>query len=186
MNWRGVPNSTAATRTLTLTGHDEEAYRYQVRAFGRAGGGTASNAQQIDLLPDMPDNFQGLLSVTSTSQANLTWDDPGDPSITAYEYRIAAGDLAAIAGDGQVTLKWASPGDNTITGWEYRQKVGQGNYGSLDEHPEQQGLHHVYTVTGLDNNKTYSFRVRALKPNAETPLAAVDRWRLGNVGATGR
>ena len=57
--WSGVPASTGATRTLTVTGLDGPAFRYQVRARNVGGGGTWSAARQIELVPETPDNLQG-------------------------------------------------------------------------------------------------------------------------------
>ena len=82
-------------------------------------------------------------------------------------------------------LKWADPGDGAITGWQYRRKEGTQPYGAWQNIQNSDASTTSHTVTGLTNNTTYSFRVRALKPNADTPGVAVDRWRLGNVGANG-
>ncbi len=73
--------------------------------------------------------------------------------------------LSALGGDAQVTLSWNDPNDSTITGYEFQQKEGSGTFGSwmtILTSGYGQANTTGYTVTGLDNGKTYTFRIRAV------------------------
>ena len=73
--------------------------------------------------------------------------------------------LSALGGDAQVTLSWNDPNDSTITAYKFQQKEGSGTFGSWMTIPTSgygQANTTGYTVTGLDNGKTYTFRIRAV------------------------
>ena len=71
--------------------------------------------------------------------------------------------LTAVAGDEQVQLSWRYSGSQTsITGFQYQQKTG-GDFG--DDWTDITGSTAVtrsHIVTGLTNDTTYTFRVRAV------------------------
>ncbi len=69
--------------------------------------------------------------------------------------------FSATEGDGQATLAWTDPSDSAITKWQYRQKAGSGSYGNWTDVPSSSATTTSYTVTGLTNNTTYAFEVRA-------------------------
>ncbi len=75
----------------------------------------------------------------------------------------------AVAGHGQVTLSWRAPSDDggsPIVGYEYTYAVGPGNaevdVGVWYPIPGSTGSTTSYTVTGLQNGKTYLFKLRAV------------------------
>ena len=73
--------------------------------------------------------------------------------------------LSALGRDAQVTLSWNDPNDSTIIGYKFQQKEGSGTFGSWMTIPTSgygQAYTTGYTVTGLDNGKTYTFRIRAV------------------------
>ena len=72
------------------------------------------------------------------------------------------GGLTAAVGDRSVTLMWNDPNDSSITGYEYQQKVGAGQYGSWQAMSQSDSSTVEYTVTGLANGTTYTFRIKAL------------------------
>ena len=69
--------------------------------------------------------------------------------------------LAATPGDAQVTLSWNDPSDASITGYQYQQTVG----GTTSEWAAISGSDAettTHAVTGLTNDVSYSFAVRAV------------------------
>ena len=184
-SWQRATGSDGASTSYTAAGLSGEVQRFQVRAVNVAGKGAASNARNVTLLPDRPLNFSGAPSRISDFQATLSWTDPNDPSISKYQYRLMEGILAVVVADSKATLYWLNPNDSAITGWQYRQKAGQGSYEAWTNIPNSTASTTSYVVTGLDNGTTYTFQVRAVKPNVLTPLLPVGRWAIGNVGAAG-
>ena len=59
-----------------------------------------------------------------------------------------------------MALAWTDPGNDTITGWQYAQKT-TGNYGPWKAVPGSVATTTAYTVTGLDNDTAYTFKLRA-------------------------
>ena len=77
--------------------------------------------------------------------------------------------LTAEAGDGQVTLTWDAM--SGVTGWEYQQ--------DSDGVWRNAGDGTSYTVTGLTNGRTYSFRVRAVNDNGPGSAIVTATWSQG-------
>ncbi len=72
--------------------------------------------------------------------------------------------VTATGGNRHVVLSWTKPA-GTITGWQYRQSKGAGNWGDWTDIPSSSATTTSHTVTGLDNDAEYRFRIRA-KNNA--------------------
>ena len=72
--------------------------------------------------------------------------------------------LTASAGNGRVTLEWLPPlSSSTIAldRYQYRQKAGTAAFGSWTDIPDSGPNTRSYTVTGLTNETTYTFKVQA-------------------------
>ena len=188
--WQRVADSDDTTVEHEVDGQVGAVMRFQVRAVNVAGKGAASNAREVTLLPARPVDFNGDPSDVSNFQVTLTWDDPDDESISKYQYRSMEGTLAVVVADKQATLYWTNPNDSAITGWQYRQKSkpaddNYGDYGAWTNipcvSPCTVRTQNSYTVTGLTNTTEYTFQVRAVKPNALTPLPSVGQWAIGNI-----
>ena len=79
--------------------------------------------------------------------------------------------LTATAGDGLVVLAWDNPRDSSIIRWEYQRKEARTDifpgtdYGDpivIDKSGESGFRHTVRVSSGLENGRTYAFKVRAV------------------------
>ena len=83
--------------------------------------------------------------------------------------------LTATAGDTQVTLAWTDPEDSSITGWQLRQRKGRGSWGEWTDIADSDAETTSHTVTGLDNDTEYGFRLRAENATGAGAQSAVVR-----------
>ena len=72
-------------------------------------------------------------------------------------------------GNTQVRLRWTGPADPTITAWQYTYKLQGGDYRDWEAVPEGGADTRRYTVTGLQNNRTYKFKIRAVNGTGPGP-----------------
>ena len=99
--------------------------------------------------------------------------DEGGPSPEAVvDTRPLAPTLTAMAGDEEVVLDWAkNSGDGaTATAWQYQYKT-TGGYGAWTTVPAATDATRAYTVTGLDNDTVYTFKVRAVNDAGPGPAS---------------
>ena len=83
-------------------------------------------------------------------------------SVTIIGQAAAPDSFTAVAGDEQVWLGWRSPADFTISRYEYQQKTG-GDFGDdWTSIPGSRSGTTFHIVTGLTNDTSYTFRVRAV------------------------
>ncbi len=76
---------TAATTYTDDTVSAETRYTYRIKAINGAGTSERSRWSHIDVpAAPVPDKPTGLEATESHGQVTLTWDDPGDDSITGY------------------------------------------------------------------------------------------------------
>ena len=78
----------------------------------------------------------------------------------------AAPSVTAVAGGGQVELSWTAV--DGVSGWQVRRKAGTGDYGDWTDIAGSGASTAGHTVTGLTNDETYAFEVRALKEASVT------------------
>ncbi len=81
--------------------------------------------------------------------------------------------LSAEAGNAQVKLTWTDPDDDSITRYQLRQKKGSAAWGSWTAIPGSDADTTTHTVTGLDNDVEYSFRIRARNSGGNSAQSAV-------------
>ncbi len=73
--------------------------------------------------------------------------------------------LTATGGNGQVVLTWSNPSDASITGYELSHgKTGVRGSAAWTAISSAGATTTTHTVTGLDNDSEYSFRLRAVNP----------------------
>ncbi len=137
--WTAITGSGPGTTSHTVTGLDNDVeYTFWVRPVDSGGPGPASGSKHAK--PQQS---------PAATPANLT----------------------ATAGVGEVTLYWDDPNDSTISGYKYRQKEAGGSFGEWTTIPNSgygEANTTGYTVTGLTNGKTYTFRIRAVDEDGDT------------------
>ncbi len=69
--------------------------------------------------------------------------------------------VQATPGNGQVVLSWDDPGNASITGWQVRYRKSGSSWPAWADIDGSTATTTAYTVTGLDNDAAYQFRVRA-------------------------
>ena len=89
-------------------------------------------------------------------------------SVTIIGQPAAPDSFTAVAGDEQVWLGWRSPADFTISGYEYRQKEGTGDFDVWQKIPGSRSGTTFHIVTGLSNDTSYTFQVRAANAAGES------------------
>ena len=137
--WSNISNSDKNTTSHTVTGLDNDVeYTFLIRPVDSGGPGPASGNKHAK--PQQ---------ASAATPANLT----------------------AAAGVGEVTLAWDDPNDSTITGYQYRQKQAGGSFGQWTTIPDSgygQANTIGYTVRGLTDGQTYTFRIRAADEDGDT------------------
>ena len=76
--------------------------------------------------------------------------------------------LSATAKHEAVELKWTDPDNSTITGWSYSKNNGS----TWTDIPNSSATTTSYTVTGLNNGTTYTFKIRALSNSGNSAASA--------------
>ena len=114
-NWVAMANSMASTTAYTVPDlTNGKTYKFKVRAVNSVGVGTES-AEALAMPQTVPARPTGLTATGQSTSAALAWADPGDASITKYQYRekIGAGGYSAwadIADSGASTIGYKVAG----------------------------------------------------------------------------
>ena len=89
--WRDVLNSTASTRSHTVTGlTNGTAYGFRIRAVNAAGDGAVSD--EVTATPvQLPSKPTGVTAAAGDGQVTLTWDNPDDATITRWQVQQKQG-----------------------------------------------------------------------------------------------
>ncbi len=151
-DWTGIPDSDAGTTGYTVTGLEYGVnYVFKVRAFNAGGNGEESGDATATWLPARP---TGFTATAGDGEVLLEWDDPGDPSVTHWEY-------TQQRDGGEFEEDWTPIGKPTSR---------SGRLG--------------YLVIGLDGGVAYAFKLRAVNESgagkesavaAATPVEVPDR-----------
>ena len=100
-NWTDIPESAHGGNNAighTVTRLDRgKTYTFLVRAVNSVGNSIASGEASAPTAPAAPSN---LSAAPGDGQAALTWDDPGNTTITKYELLQLAEESGLIASDG--------------------------------------------------------------------------------------
>ena len=137
--WSNISNSDKNTTSHTVTGLDNDVeYTFLIRPVDSGGSGPASGSKHAK--PQQ---------APAATPANLT----------------------AAAGVGEVSLAWDDPNDSTISAYKYRQKEAGGSFGQWTTIPDSaygEANTIGYTVRGLTDGQTYTFRIRAADEDGDT------------------
>ena len=142
--WTDIPDSAygginATSYTIdSLT--DGTEYTFQVRAVNACtpNCGNSDPATAVMATPDADARARptGLTATAGNTRVTLTWDDPGDATITFYEYQQKEGSAAfgpwtAIPGSSATTTSYRLTGLANGTAYVYRIRAGRGAVTSL-------------------------------------------------------
>ncbi len=83
-SWTEVANSGATTTSASVTLANGKTYGFELRAVNATGDGTASDEATATMIPAAPANFA---AASGNAKARLSWTDPGNATITRWEYR---------------------------------------------------------------------------------------------------
>ena len=120
---------TAATTYTDDTVSAETRYTYRIKAINGAGTSERSRWSHIDTpAAPVPDQPTGLEATESHGQVVLTWDDPGDDSITGYvilrrvRENDTGGDFSVLVADtGTAALTYTD--DTVAAGLTYTYRI---------------------------------------------------------------
>ena len=120
---------TAATTYTDDTVSAETRYTYRIKAINGAGTSERSRWSHIDVpAAPVPDQPTGLEATESDRQVVLTWDDPGDDSITGYvilrrvRENDTGGDFSVLVADtGTAALTYTD--DTVAAGLTYTYRI---------------------------------------------------------------
>ena len=112
-------------------------------------------------------------NVTYAIGTDATADGTLNDGTVATPKPAAPTGLSATAGNGQVELTWTDPEDDSITKYQLRQKKGSTAWGGWTGISGTDADTVSHTVTGLDNDVEYSFRIRARNSGGNGAQSAV-------------
>ena len=85
--WLAIPGSSANTTTYTVTGLENGTeYVFQIQAYNGAGTGYRSAEKSVTPTPAVPEKPTGFSVEAGNRKATLTWNDPGNDTITKWQY----------------------------------------------------------------------------------------------------
>ncbi len=187
--WTDVPSSTASTASYTvptLTNGTE--YTFKVRAVNYKGNSPASDSVTATpvALPAKPTGLAAAGAGGGT--VDLTWDDPGDSSITGWEYRNVADangwDSVTTMVAAEITpTKLFFTGDNWNRGQAVLVKLKTRPSSTVTVNLSQSGL--VFTPSSLefttDNwNTTQTVLVKRTSRPVSNVMLRLDNVRLSS------
>ena len=112
--WTPIQGSGPATTSHIVIGLEVDAYGFKVRAVADGRAGPESDEANVRLVPGLPAAPENLRADPGDRQAELLWDDPGNPGITGWQYRYRTiGDFGPWTDipDGEASLT-----THTVTG----------------------------------------------------------------------
>ena len=142
--WETVPGSGSSTTSHTFSGlTNGREYRYHLRAVNANGASVGAPASGppwfVKAVPSAPPAAPtGLAASAGVASVTLTWNNPGDSSITHYEYNV----------------NHNATGTGNLTGWSQWAAI-----------PGSGASTTSYTFTGLAGGREYRYHLRAVNGN---------------------
>ena len=100
---------------------------------------------------------------------------PSDEAVLRLGAPLQPSGFRVLGGNAEVTLSWSDPSDATITRYQLRRKVGTSFSPSDDslwtDMANSGAATTTHTVSGLTNNTTWAFQVRAVNANGAGPAS---------------
>ncbi len=137
VDWGDIPGSGATTTMHTVKNLTNGVlYGFNIRAVNAGGNSPVSNVasatpKAASVAPSAP---TGLMATAGSGQITLTWTDPGDTSITRYQYQQkegtgSYGGWTDMSGSGATTTTHAVSGlnDGTLYAFKIRSVNAGGN-----------------------------------------------------------
>ncbi len=118
--------------------------------------------------PDETINLIGYQDDWATGRLTLTIRDDDEGATKPARPR----GLSAEAGNAQVVLTWTDPEDDSITGYQVQKKKGSAAWGSWTDLSGSDADTVIHTVTSLDNDSEYRFRIRAKNGSGNSAASA--------------
>ena len=166
---------TAATTYTDDTVSAETRYTYRIKAINGAGTSERSRWHHIDTpAAPVPDKPTGLEATATHDSVTLTWDDPGDDSITGYvilrRVRVnnTGGDFSVLVADtGSAATTYTDDTVAASTTYTYRIKAINGAGTS-----ERSRWFHIDTPAAPAAKPAVADGPPGLAPNAPNPFNA--------------
>ena len=151
------------------TGPDIDNYdlRYREGSSGSWTNGPQNVSGTNATIPGLTESTSYQVQVLArNAEGDSPWSLPGSGQTGALGAPDVPHSLDATPGDRQVMLGWVQPsGGAEVTGYEYEQDV-SGTWISTGSTTTS------YTVTGLTNGQSYTFRVRAANSAGQSAASA--------------
>ncbi len=129
-SWQDIAGSSSSTVSTTVTGlTNGTVYAFKIRAVNVAGDGPESDAVTATPQSSPPGKPAGVMALAGNTQVTLSWDDPGDASITGYQYQQDNGAWLNVAGSSSSTVSTTVTGltNGTVYAFKIRAVNADGN-----------------------------------------------------------
>ncbi len=129
-SWQDIAGSSSSTVSTTVTGlTNGTVYAFKIRAVNVAGDGPGSDAVTATPQSSPPGKPAGVMALAGNTQVTLSWDDPGDASITGYQYQQDNGAWLNVAGSSSSTVSTTVTGltNGTVYAFKIRAVNADGN-----------------------------------------------------------
>jgi len=176
--------ASAGTDWVVLTWADPSdteivGYQYRQRVEGGAWGAwtniPGSGADTVThTVADL--TMGAVYSFQIRARANVFGDASPEASATVVDTVLPAkpAGFRAVPSHEAAVLLWSDPSDLSLTGYQYR--VGSGAWTDI---PASNAATVRHVVTGLTNNRSYTFRVRAVDTGGMGPQSDAVRVKIG-------
>ncbi len=123
-DWTFILGSGAATTSHTITLLEIGAsYAFKLRAVNASGAGAESDETTVTL-PAVPAKTTGFAATAGDGQVSLSWTDPGNSTITSWQYSYKTtggyGDWADVPDSGATTTAHTATGLTNGTAYTFK------------------------------------------------------------------
>ena len=167
--WNDVSNSDAGTTAYTVGSlTNGTVYAFNLRSVNTHGASPDSDA--VIAIPGTPDQPTGIAIAVSANEATLSWADPGDSSITGYQYRQSADgadtwspDWVEISGSGATTTSHTVTGLSSEIAYVFQVRANNGHGSGPPSDAVKTSVSLQVYLERLDNGR-YFTATESLRP----------------------